>query len=272
MKKKNRIILLIDFSEYSESLTDFAFRVSEILKAKVVFVHQISAMAPGMADQATRDEIVKSESNKAHSNLRKLAKGRVYSNDAFQVSQKPVLSILKELASDHYFDWVFAGLKGTGALKRLLIGSTTLSIINESDLLTVAFPMRKQLSVPQRLMVGVNPKYPLNKDQFSQMLSALKPQIQQLEFFTILKDDEDDTKVEDYLSGLREEYKVHEPVSRIFKGDNAFELLKERVELTENSFLVLQQGSRSLSDKLFRKFMINELAYNAKTPLIVLSS
>lgn len=51
----------------------------------------------------------------------------------------------------------------------------------------------------------------------------------------------------------------------------AFDLLKERVELTEDSFLVLQQGSRSLSDKLFRKFMVNELVFNAKTPLIVLS-
>lgn len=272
MNKRNRIILLIDFSEYSENLTDFAFKISEIIEAKVVFVHRISGMAPGMADQTSRDEIIKAESDEAYSNLRKLAGGRVYSDDTFQISQKPVLSILKELASDLYFDWVFAGLKGTGALKRLFIGSTTLSIVDESDLLTVALPMRKQLSIPKKLMVGVNPKYPLNKDQFSRVLSALKSQIIQLEFFTILKDHEDEIKAKDYLSGLQADYEVHEPTIRLHKGDNAFDLLKERVELTENSFLVLQQGSRSLTDKLFRKFMINELVYSARTPLIVLSS
>ncbi len=40
---------------------------------------------------------------------------------------------------------------------------------------------------------------------------------------------------------------------RMYKGDDAFSLLKSRVEQSENSFLVLQQGSRSLSEKLFRK-------------------
>lgn len=263
---------MIDFSEYSEDLTDFAFKISEITEAKVVFVHHISGMAPGMANQSARDEIIKSELDEAHSKLRKLAKGRIYSDDAFQVSQKPVLTMLKELSSDHYFDWVFAGLKGTGVLKRLFIGSTTLSIIEESDLLTVALPMRKLLSVPKKLMVGVNPEYPLNKDQFGRVLSALKSQIKQLEFFTILKKAEDESKAEEYLSGLRVEYEVHEPTLQLYKEDNAFDMLKERVELTENSFLVLQQGSRSLSEKIFRKFMINELVYNAKTPLIVLSA
>lgn len=272
MNKRNRIILLIDFSEYSENLTDFAFKISEIIEAKVVFVHHISGMAPGMADQAARDEIIKTEADDAHSNLRKLAKGRVYNDDAFQISQKPVQTMLKELANDHYFDWVFAGLKGTGVLKRMFIGSTALSIVDESDLLTVALPMQKQLSVPKKLMVGVNPDYPLNKYQFGALLSGLKSQIKKLEFFTILKDDEDETKADDYLSGLQAEYEAHKPTIQLYKGDDAFDLLKERVELTENSFLVLQQGSRSLRDKIFRKFLINELVYHAKTPLIVLSS
>lgn len=123
-----------------------------------------------------------------------------------------------------------------------------------------------------KLWVGVNPEYPLNKDQLGRVLTAMQTQIKQLEFFTILKEDEEATKAEDYLSGLRAEYAVHEPTIQLYKGDNAFDMLKKRVELTENSFLVLQQGSRSLSEKLFRKFMINELIYSAKTPLIVLSS
>jgi len=272
MNKRNRIILLIDFSEYSENLTEFAFKMSEIIQANVVFVHRISAVVPAMADHAAREAVVKAESEEALSNLRKLAKGRVYNHDAFHVSQKPVLTILKEMASDHYFDWVFAGLKGTRALKRLFIGSTTVSIVDESDLLTVAVPARDQVTAPKKLMVGVNPKYPLNKEQFGTVLSSLNPQIRQIEFFTVVKDDEDESQAEEYLSGLRAEYAAHQPVVGLYKGANAFDLLKDRVIVSEDSFLVLQQGSRSISDKLFRKFMINELVYGAHTPLIVLSS
>lgn len=264
--------MLIDFSEYSENLIDFAFNFSEIIGAKVVFVHRIFGMVPRMADPETKAEMVKSEIEEAQINLRKLARGRIYGDDSFYVSQKPVLTILNELANEYYFDWVFAGLKSTGILKRLFIGSTTISIIDESNLLSVAVPIRNPISVPKKLMIGINSKYPINKDQLSWLLSSLNPQIKEIEFFTILKDDENETRASDYLSRFQTEYEAHQPTIRLYKGENGFDLLKERVELTRKSFLVLQQGSRSLTDQLFRKFMINELVYSAKTPLIVLSS
>ncbi|WPP52024.1 universal stress protein [Catalinimonas niigatensis] len=271
MNIRNRIILLIDFSEYSENLTDFAFTISEIINAKVVFAHQISGIAPGMADRETKDEIVKAELQEVYSKLLKLAKRRVYSEDSFYVSQKSILTILKELTSKDYFDWVFAGLKGTGVLKSLFIGSTILSIINKSDLLTMVVPARSQISVPEKLMVGVNPKYSMNKHQFGVVLDALRCQIKTLEFFTVLKVDADEEKAKNHLLGLQTEYEVHKPGIQLYKGNRAFDFLKDRVELTENSFLVLQQRSRSISDKLFRKFMINELVYGGQTPLTVLS-
>lgn len=271
MKKRNRIILLIDFSKYAENLTEFAFNISEIINAKVVFVHQISGIAPAMADQESRDEIIKTEKEEAYSKLEKLAKGRVYSDDSFHVSPKPILSILKELSSEFYFDWVMAGLKGTGALKRLFIGSTTISIIDESDLLTMAISARSPIAVPGKLMVGIHPKYPLNKQQFNIVLSSLKDRIKHLEFFTVLKEDEDDAKAKQHLSKIQSEYESYHPGIQLFQGDNALSLLEERMEITEDSFLVLQQGARLITDRLFRKFTINELVYTGETPLIVLS-
>ncbi|MCC8359059.1 universal stress protein [Salinimicrobium sediminilitoris] len=272
METRNRIIVLVEFSEYSENLVNFAFRISEIINAKVVLVHKITGITPAMADEGIRDEIIKSESEEAHSNLVKMAKGRVYSDDSFFVSQKTIMAILRDLKSDLYFDWVFTGLKeDAGKLKRLFMSSTTISIIDESDLLTVAVPAGIPVPVPTKLLVGVHPKYPLNKQQFERLLSALKEQIRELEFFTILKQGEDEAKINQYLSEVQEEYRVYDPVIRMYEGDDAFSLLKNRVEQTENSFLVLQQGSRSLSEQLFRKFMINELVYHAQTPLIVIS-
>ncbi|MDZ7846451.1 MAG: hypothetical protein U5L96_06630 [Owenweeksia sp.] len=42
-------------------------------------------------------------------------------------------------------------MKGTGALKRLFMGSTTLSIVNESNLLTLAVPVREAKAMPKKL-------------------------------------------------------------------------------------------------------------------------
>ena len=87
-----------------------------------------------------------------------------------------------------------------------------------------------------------------------------------------LAKNENETEARNYLSELQSEYKDFSLVYRIYKGKNAFGSLKDRVIHTADSFMLLQQGSRSLMDYLFRKFMINELVYNTQTPLIVLSS
>lgn len=267
----NRITVLIDFSEHSKNLVNFAFGFSESIKAKVIFVHQFTTMVPGMTDQNTRDEIMRAIKEEAYAKLWKLVKSKVESEDSIQVSPKPILTILNELKDDHYFDWVLAGLKGTGTLKRLFIGSTTVSIIDNSDLLTIAVPINRAISVPRKLLVGVNPQFPLNKYQFSTILMALAGKVQEVDFFSILKDGENEDKAKDYLMKLREEYDAYNSRISLFKGEDAFNGLKAYLEKTPDSFLVLQQGSRSLKDKLFRKFMINELVYSGQTPLIVIS-
>lgn len=193
MNKKNRIIVLVDFSEYSENLINFAASIAEIIMGEMILVHQVMGLTPAMANMEAKNRIIKTEMDEAYSNLHKLAGKFVYDIDAFHVSQNPVLTILKEIKSENYFDWVFTGIKETGVLKRIFLGSTTISIIDN-------------------------------------------------------------------------------PVIQIYEGKNFFELLKERVKHTTDSFLLLQQGSRSLMDYLFRKFMINELVYNTQTPLIVKSS
>jgi len=271
MKKSNRIIVLVDLTEYSVNLIDFALSFSECIDAKLVFVHQILGMVPAIADLESREEIIRVETLNAYSKLRKLTEGKVYTKDSFNISQNSILSTLNELKDDNYTDWVFAGLKGTGLLKRLFIGSTTLSIINESDLLTVAVPTDSPLLIPKKLIVGVTYKYSLNKPQLNILLSALKEKIISVEFFTLLQEGDNEEKELEHLTELQKEFEAYNSSIFLVKGEDKFEDLKKHVVQSEQPFLVLQQGSRSLEDKLFRKFMINEIVFSGHIPLIVLS-
>ncbi|MEQ8555099.1 MAG: universal stress protein [Cyclobacteriaceae bacterium] len=270
MNKKNRIILPVDFSEYSENQTEFAFRISDMIEAKIIFVHSIGEIASTMDDQQAREEITRTETEEALAELRKLAKGRV-DEDSFLVSSKPILSTLEELSDESYFDWVLAGLKGTGVLKQILIGSTTISIIDETNMLTMAVPSLTPMAMPEKLLVGIQPRFALNKQQLNIVLTSLKSEIKYLEFFTVLKEDEDETEARSLLQSLQKAYKAHHPEIQLFKGDDTLSLLQRRMENNPDSFLILQQGSRLITDRLFRKFTINELVYSGKTPLIVLS-
>lgn len=264
-------MVLIDFSRNTESLVDFAFSVAELINAKVVFVHQIPGLVPAMADGESRREIIKAELDEAYSKLRELAKDRIYSDDSFQISEKPILALLRELSSPQYFDWVFTGLKEGGVLKRLFIGSTTLSVIDESDMLTVTVPTETKMNLPEKLLVGVHPNYPLNREHLNTVLKALENNVKEIEFFTILKETEEEKASRENLLKLQTEYKNFKSEVQIYRGNDASSSLRDKMKLSHNSFLVLQQGTRSLTDKFFRKFTINELVYRAQTPLIVLS-
>ena len=56
----------------------------------------------------------------------------------------------------------------------------------------------------------------------------------------------------------------------IYEGSNPFSDIKKVINNKIDEILIVQKGSRLLTDQLFRKFLINELVYEGQTPLIIL--
>ena len=90
-------------------------------------------------------------------------------------------------------------------------------------------------------------------------------------FFYLAKPNEKTKNVEKYLADLTllfaDRYKTDFVV---YEGNNAFEDIKKVINNKIDEILVVQKGSRLLTDQLFRKFLINELVYQGQTPLVVL--
>lgn len=271
MNRKNRIITLIDFSEYSETLIKFSSEFSKIIDSEVVFVHQVLTVTPIMADLESRKILIEIDKNNALDKLKALTKKYYFKNAELFVSDKIILGILDELKSDNYFDWAFVGLKGTGFLKKIFIGSTALKVIEDSELLTVAIPIQKEIFIPQKLIVSVYYKFPINIAQFNILLSNLSEQIKEIEFISVITENDDEDESIKYLLHLTLMYSEYHAAMNPFKGKDAFSEIVDYMEDKKYSFLVVQQGSRSLTDSLFRKFLINELVYSSSIPLIVLS-
>ncbi len=271
MQKSNRIIVLVDLTENTENLVAFAFQLAEIVNGKVVMVHQIPQMVPAMADQEVRDQINQGAINEAREKMKDLSKGRIYGRESLVVSIKPVLHILTEMQSGYYNDWVLGGLKEGTLLKRMLFGSTLVTVVNDTDFLTLAIPVSQSMSFPEKLVVAVTSEFPLNELQLNTLLTALQGQIKVVEFITILQDDEDEDIAKSYLMSLDSKYYDYNTKTLLLKGMDKFDELKKHVEQSPDIFLVLQEGRRSFLDRLFRKFMINDLIHSANIPLIILS-
>lgn len=271
MTRKNRIITLIDFSDHSETLIKFSSEFSKIIDSTVVFVHKVSGLSPAMADADLKKQIVGLEKVEALDELKALTKKYFFKDGEFLVSEKAILTILEELKNEHYFDWVFVGLQGKGLLKKIFIGSTALKVIEDSKLLTVAIPIQKEIFIPQKLIVVVNYKFPINIAQFNILLSNLSEQIKEIEFISIITENDAEDESVKYLLQLTLMYSEYHTEMNPFKGKDAFSEITDYMEVHADAFLVVQQGSRALTDSLFRKFLINDLVYSNSIPLIVLS-
>ena len=271
MTRKNRIITLIDFSDNSETLIKFSAEFSGIIDATVVFVHKVPGLSPAMADADIKKQIIELEKEEAQDQLKALTKKHFFRDGEFLVSEKPILTILEELKNEHYFDWAFVGLQGKGLLKKIFLGSTTLNVIEGSELLTVAIPIQKEIFIPQKLIVAVYYKFPINIAQFNFLLSNLSEQIKEIEFISVITENDDEDESIKYLLHLTLMYSEFHAEMNPFRGEDAFSEITDHMAVNSDVFLVVQQGSRTLSDRLFRKFLINDLVYSNSIPLIVLS-
>ena len=123
----------------------------------------------------------------------------------------------------------------------------------------------------KKLIVAVNPKFPLNTPGLTHLLDSFKASIQEMEFISVITPEDDEIETLKYLKYLTEHYQDNvKSTFKMFTGENVFKEIKIYVEQGEKPFLVLQKGSRNINDQVFRKFLINDLVYHGNIPMIIL--
>jgi nucleotide-binding universal stress UspA family protein len=269
---KTRIILLTDFSPQSENLLAFAGKLAESIRADLLLVHQVPGMVPALADNASRSQIIGFEKEQAMRKLKELAGqiGPLTPSLDYWVSEKPISVLLQELLHQGFDDLILLGLKGTGLLKQTFLGSTATKVIEEVDAITLAVPL-KNPSQPHTLTIAVSYRYPLNEAALGKLLTMLKQEIKTIEFITIVTASDVEAESVQYLAGLHERFESLIPSSiSVFRGGTAFSEIKAHLQQYQDHMLVVQKGSRTLSDKFFRRFLIHDLVHDGSMPLLVL--
>ena len=129
---KNRFIVLIDFSESSNGLLRFAHNWSKSAEADLVLVHHTSVLLPAMTPTESRRKLTMDANRDAVNKLRVLAEAVVPGGRSIKhiASEKPLVALLGQLLQTHYNHLVFLGIKETGLLKRMLVGSEAVKIID----------------------------------------------------------------------------------------------------------------------------------------------
>jgi nucleotide-binding universal stress UspA family protein len=271
---KTRLIVLIDFS--ADNLFQFAGLWSEVLKADLLLVHQVPGLIPSLADGQSRALIIEQEKKDAMSRLKALAGEHFPHLTAvkYHVSEQPLQLTIESVTfqTSNYYNLILVGLKKRGVIQQLIFGSTTSRLIDEINHPFIAVPANVEAFLPDKLITAVSYHYPLNVKAFEAFVHAIEETVQVSEVISVVTPNDNEKQSQTYLQKLTEELRKKTPTSyKLFVGEEPFKEIKSYALYgQQNSLLVVQKGSRTLSDQFFRRFLINELVHDGSMPLVVI--
>lgn len=270
---KKRFIVLIDFSSYSKDLLLYAADWCRSIEAELVLVHKTYVMAPALADTESKQAMAQVAREDAINKLEAFASELLPSGIVYtvEVTDGPLENFLFILLSQPYEHLVLVGLKGTGIFKQLFIGSVALDVIEHINEVVVAIPKHINRFSHDKLMIAVSDKHVFNVLALNNFLQFLDNERTWIQFFYLAQPYENTDTIEKQLKDLTALFANRFPAEyKIYKGESPFEDIRKVINNKIDEILIVQKGSRLLSDQLFRKFLINELVYEGETPLIVL--
>ncbi|HEY8512440.1 MAG TPA: universal stress protein [Cyclobacteriaceae bacterium] len=270
---EKRFIVLIDFSEYSDDLLRYAHDWSTKTGASILLAHKTEVMVPAMADTATRVALAQVTNEEAMKRLEAFA-GDILPREAkvdFLASDEPIDKVFDKVRSESTDFLVLMGLKGTGMLKQIFLGSFVIDVIDQANAIVVAMPRHVTQFLSEKIYVAVHSKHQLNTKALDTLLDFTQGQVRAVTFFSMADTKIDLPDMEEYLAQLVKEYSGRLSADyALYYGDNVYDSIRKIINNQTTELLVIQRGSESLTHQPFRKFIINELVYEGQTPLVVL--
>lgn len=272
-KMTKRFIVLIDFSEYSSNLIKYACDWNKQVNAEILLLHQTIALTTSVIDDEVKQQVAERADYEALQKLKSLSKELIPNafKVSYSVSENNMQLMLSELLAEPFEHLIFVGLKGTGLLKKIFLGSVALQVINNTNNTVIAMPKEIDTFSHKKIFVAVTEKHPFNILELNNFLKFIDKQNTNITFFYLAKPDEKTVGIETQLRELSEMFSHRFNVNyAIYQGHSPFDDIKKVINNKIDEMLIVQKGSRLLTDQFFRKFLINTLIYEGQTPLVVL--
>lgn len=269
-----RILVLIDFTNHAHSLLTNAGHWAQKTGSELLIMHQTTPNLPSFADPATKQAIQSAAKAEAELRLQELSFAQLPAGLAWSVlvTTDPLAVAISRMLTQSFEQLVLLGLKEKGFLKQHVIGSMAHHLAEECHYPMVALPVHISAFTPQEVHIGVTTAHPLNEKDLRHFLAFTIPKDTTLCFFHISEKGGSTEKtqclLEEYANRFGGEFRTE---THIYSGMEPFEDMHKLVSDPSKAIVVLQRGSRLLSDHLFRPWLVHALLREAKTPLVVLS-
>lgn len=290
-KGSNKVVIPVDFSNYSLKACEFGFNFAKNIDAEVVLLHvyftPIYATSLPYGDvfnyQLSDEENVRSILQKVHADLNVLSdkvKVKVASGEFPDVKYVCVLregipeeEILR-YAKEYRPVIIIMGTRGKNQKDIDLIGSVTAEVIERSRVPVLAIPENtpfKQFSEVKRVA------FITNFDQrdliaFDSLINSLKPFHFSISLIHLT--DISNTWNEIKLGGIKEYFQKQYPQLEIYydvvKNDDLLNSLDNYIKTNHIGIIALTSYKRNIFSRLFNPGIARKMIFHSDTPLLVI--
>lgn len=290
-KGSNKVVIPVDFSNYSLKACEFGFNFAKNIDAEVVLLHvyftPIYATSLPYGDvfnyQLSDEENVRSILQKVHADLNVLSdkvKVKVASREFPDVKYVCVLregipeeEILR-YAKEYRPVIIIMGTRGKNQKDIDLIGSVTAEVIERSRVPVLAIPENtpfKQFSEVKRVA------FITNFDQrdliaFDSLINSLKPFHFSISLIHLT--DVSNTWNEIKLGGIKEYFQKQYPQLEIYydvvKNDDLLNSLDNYIKTNHIGIIALTSYKRNIFSRLFNPGIARKMIFHSDTPLLVI--
>lgn len=292
--RSNKILLPVDFSDYSMKACEFGFNFAAEIHAEVVLMHvyfspvympSLQYATEGFGLPVEPEMGIKHILDTVHNQLNKLTDTIKEKIAAGELPDVKYTCLLREGIPEeeilHYARMekpliIIMGTRGEGEKEMDLIGSVTAEIIDRSPTFVYAIPkgaQKKNFSDIRKVA------FITNFDQrdlmaFHSLITTFKDYNFEISFLNLNSDEQKRTWNEIKLAGIKEYFKKQYPQLNIDYGvireDNLLSNLDEYVKDKQIDVLCISNYKRNVFARLFNPSIARKMIFHTHLPILVI--
>jgi len=268
-----KILIPTDFSDNATNAALYGLSLFGKEECDVILLNTFNIPYTGHDVIVTNNDKVQDDSKVHFDKLINKINGELEGNN-FRITAEfhvgNLETVINGIVEDKQIDQVIMGTQGASGLKKVLIGSSTASVVGSVSTNLLAVPENSVYSIPNKIVLAINDYNDLNEEILAPLVSLAQHFDAEIMLYHVT--DILDDKVPENLDVIYKYFsKVKHSVHSAFSDDAAFAIEEFAINESANLLAVLRY-QKGFFAKLFHKSLTKQMIYHAKLPMLVLNN
>ena len=268
-----RIVVPTDFSQLSKIAVRYAISFARQTGSQIILIHFLPPLGPSLGTAST-DELKKEMAEEAEMKMQELLEELQEKEIIMEPQYAYGVSLEDELQTfitTHNIDLVIIGSKGASGLKKVILGSSTVSVINHCSVPIII--------VPECAVIG-KIEYLVYASDFKNLRAEVARVIPYARYLNVAikiihvqqPNDPTQSETDKLIAEIKQEFDFDRIQWETLNGKNVVQSIEAFTEVQEAELLIMFTHATNFLEQLFSKSFTREVAWRSTTPMLVINN